>query len=875
MLRQLFNRLRAKRAFETDMSEEMRVHIQMQLDANLAAGMDPDEARHRAQRQFGHVEGFKEECRDGQRSRWIEECLHDARYGFRMLRKHRGFTVITVLTLAIGIGATTTIFSIVNNIVLRPLPFPDSGRLATVFDSRLPKFPQLPVSVKSYLEWKKQATTLQSAALNTNRPFVMTGAGEPARKFAYLVTPEFFNVLGVPPFMGRTLTSDDGVAGRNNVMVLNYKFWVSQFNSDPDVVGRKVLIDEKPVTIVGVMPPSFYPESMTDPWAFMPLVFEPRDIENYNGRFARSIVRLKPGVTFEQAASELTLIEQRLAAQFPNAKTTGITVIPMLEQRVGRVRPLLFTLLGAVGFLLLIACVNVANLLLARSTSRQREIAVRTALGASRARIIRQLLCESVLISLLGSVVGVALAYLSKDFLLSFGPLDLPRSKEIAIDGTALLFTCGLGALTGIGFGLAPALHATRINLPEVMKDGGRGSSDGGRRMGVRGFLVVCEVGLALILLISAGLLIRSFDQMRHVNLGFEPGEGVTFTTGLILPQSDYGSPEKLVAFADRVTTRVAEVPGVQAAALTTGAPDLNWRRTGIEIEGRPDPKWMEEPPTSYYITTPRYFDILRIKLHSGRLYDEHDRPDTRRVAVVSEGFVRKYFPNENPLGKHIRPYDNPPWREIVGIVGDVREDGPVRPSSQLQLYEPYVQKPVSFVTLLFRADHKLAGLRGSVRRALDEVDRNLPLSTLTDPLDMFLRDSVANQRFTLFILGVFSVVALLLSALGIYGVVAYSVTQRTQEIGIRMALGAQAADILRMIFSQTGRMILLGLALGIAGALAATRLLGSILFEVGAQDPITFTAVPILLAGVALLACWIPARRAARVNPLVALRHE
>ena len=874
LLRQL-RALFRKETLDREMSEEMRAHLELQTERNIRAGMDPDAARYKAQRQFGHAEGIKEVARAQWGIPWLEEIAADVRYGARQLRRAPGFATVAILTLAIGIGATTAIFSIVNSVVLRSLPYPAAGQLAVVFETQPPKSARLGVSPKSYGEWRKQATSLQGCAIFQNMPFVMTGVGEAIRRFGFVVTTDYFNVFGVQPILGRTFVPEDGVDGRNNVTVLNHKLWVSQFNSDPGVIGRKVILDNTSYTIIGVMPASFLPEQMTDPWLFVPMVISPKMAENFQARFFKSIARVKPGTTLEQATTELNVIAARLAANYPDTnKGFGVALEPMLDNQIGSVRPLLLTLLGAVGFLLLIACVNVANLLLARASSRHKEIAVRAALGASRGRIIRQLLSESLSLSILGSALGIVLAYASKNLLLGFAPLGLPRLSGVGIDGTALLFTCLLSAITGVGFGLAPALQATRINLPEAMKDGGRGASEGGTRLRLRSALVVLEVSLALVLLLNAGLLIRSFNRLHQVDMGYELGVGVTQSNSFILTSQNYSTPEKVAAFSDRLIARISAVPDVESAALATAHPMFFRRRRIVIPEGQTNVLPTDLEPASYYSVTPAYFGIFRIKLRYGRLFDERDRPGGAPVAIVSESFVHKYFPTGNPLGRRVQMSGNPTWKEIVGVVNDVREDGPAGPVS-LQVYEPFAQQPSQFVNLIFRLERPIAGIRKTLRAALDSVDPNLPLNDMKDGMDLFWLSAIGNQRFALFIFSIFSGVALLLSAIGIYGVVAYSVSQRTQEIGIRMALGAQARDIMGLILGQTGRLVVLGLVIGIASAIASTRLLTSLLFEVGAQDPVTFVIVPLLLAAIAFLACWLPARRATKVDPLVALRHE
>ncbi|MDB6093467.1 MAG: hypothetical protein JWM32_1029 [Verrucomicrobia bacterium] len=824
---------------------------------------------------LGYLAAVGTKRRDRRGLPWLEDLLQDFRFGARMLRKHPGFTAITVATVAVGIGATTAIFSIVNGVVLRPLPYPDSGRLVAIYETQLPKVPQLQVAPKSFLEWKRQGTTLQYSALNQNMPFVMTGAGEAVRRFGFMVTAEYFAVMGVQPILGRTFDENDASAGRNDLAVLNYKSWVSLFNSDPAVIGRKIRLNNQLFTVIGVMPQSFLPEIMTDPWLFVPMAIGPRLAEDYQAHWFRGIGRIKPGVTLEQASSELNLIAQRLGELSPETnKGLGVSLVPMLENQVGNVRPLLLTLLGAVGVLLMIACVNVANLLLARAGSRAREIAVRSALGASRGRIIRQLLCESLLISLAGSALGIALAFVSKDFLLGFAPIGLPRAAEVAIDGWALLFTCVLSAVTGLGFGFVPALQASRVNLPAAMKDGGRGASDGRARMRLRSVLIVAEVALALVLLFNASLLIRSFNRLRQVEMGFEVGRKVTYSTSFILTSGDYATPEKLVTFSDRIIAQFSRIPGIKAVTLASAHPMFFRSRRGIFIEGRPHLQPTDALPANHYVVTPAYFEIFRIRLQRGRLFDEHDRADSNAVAIVSQGFARKYFPDGNAAGQRIQLLGRgeTQWREVVGVVNDVREEGPAVASME-QVYEPFAQRPTNRANLIFRLDHPIAGLRSTLRAALDAVDPDLPFSDMKESMDFFWNSTIGNERFALFLFSVFSGIALLLCSMGIYGVVSYSVTQRTQEIGIRMALGAQVRDVLMLVFTQTGRMVGLGLVIGLVGAFASTALIAKLLYEVSPHDPMTFLAVPAVLAAVAFVACAIPARRAAQVSPVAALR--
>lgn len=859
-----------RRRDETEMAEEMSFHLESETAVARERGLPEDEARQSAARAFGGIEQAKEEAREARRTRWIEEILQDVRYGLRMLRKNPGFTTITVLTLALGTGATTAIFSVVNGVVLRPLPYRNAHELVSVRAMNADDNWLLP-SRMSARAWAEQSESVASFATASYWPTIMTGEGEPSRHFGLRLSPNYFSTLGVQPILGRDFLPEEGTAGRDNVVILSHRLWVTRFNGRPDVVGRKVLFDDRPCTVIGVLPDNFMPETITDPAIFSP------DATVYGettrqGRLVEVVGRLKAGYTVEQAGREVQVISARLALESPDTnKGWGARVIPLLDAKVAETRPFLWMLLGAVGFLLLIACVNVANLLLARSSARAKEIALRAALGASRGRIIRQLLWESILIALLGSLLGILVAKGAMGLLLSHAPLSLPRVHEIAIDATAFAFSCGLAVLTGIGFGLVPALQASRTNLPAVMNDASRGSSEGGRGLRLRSALVVAEVSLALVLLMAAGLLMRSFVRLQEVPLGYDPG--VSYVSKMMLPLSRYPSVDHRVQFVNHAIERLSAVPGVEAVVFSTIYPSYGSSSRPIEIESRPDIDPRVAPMPGFFASTPDYFPALKIPLRQGREFTIRDDPRSPPVAIVSRSFAEKYFPSTNPLGQRIRPAEpKQPWREIVGVVEDVHDRGPLldRP---FQVYIPYAQEPTINPSLMVRVTGEFAGLEPLLRRAIGPVDPAMPLSFVGLGLREFMNETIAPQRYALFLFMVFAGVALLLCALGIYGVVAYSVTRRTHEIGIRMALGAQRGDILRMIFSQTGRMVGLGLALGVIGAFAATRLISTLLFGIGTHDAATFVAVPALLGLVALAACWIPARRAAKVDPMIALR--
>jgi putative ABC transport system permease protein len=798
--------------------------------------------------------------------------MQDLRFAARQLGKAPGFTAVALLTLALGIGACTAIFSVVNSVLLRPLNYPEPDRLVVLRETNLPQFPQFSVAPGQYFEWQKQATSFESLATRNGGSYNLTGRGEPLRVAAQRISANYFTTLGVHPAMGRDLLPEEDAPGKEKVAILSYGFWLAQFGGRTDVLHETVQFNGQPFTIIGVMPKSFQPGSLTE--VFTPAAFTAEEHQNHGGHYISVIGRLKPGVSIEQARGEMNLIADRLAKQYPDSnKGWGVKLTPMLEAAVGDVRPVLFSLLGAVGFLLLIGCANVANLLLARASARAKEIAVRTALGASRRRIVRQLLTESMLLAVLGGVLGILVAQWGTSALLSFAPESLPRMHEIALDGRALGFTCALALVTGVGFGLVPAFQATRLNLNEALKDGGRGSSEGGRRQRVRSALVVAEVAIALVLLVGAGLLIRSFARLQDVSPGFQPRDA--FAISLSLPEKKYGTGEQQAQFVEQATAALAALPGVQFAGLSHVVPFTGSDYVlSFTIDGRPPIEPADQPSANYYAATPDYFKAMGIPLQRGRFFTTHDVAKAPRVAIINESMAKKYFPHEDPLGKRINITNGPDtWREIVGIVGDTKHyrlDGDVTD----QMYEPFAQAPLPFMTFVVRTAGASPDLPVAARAAIYAVDPDQPVASIR-PLAQLIADSVARQRFTMFLFAVFSAVALLLAAIGIYGVMAYSVTQRTGEIGIRMALGAQRGDVLRLILTQGGRLVVLGLGVGLIGALLLTRFLSSLLFGVSAYDPLTFAVIALLLAAIAGVACLLPARRATKVDPMVALRNE
>jgi putative ABC transport system permease protein len=798
--------------------------------------------------------------------------MHDIRFALRQLLKSPGFTIVAILTLGLGIGACTAIFSVVNGVLLRPLAYPAPEQLVLLRESQPPEFPEFSVAPPNYLDWQKLTRSFTALTAYRSQAYNLTGDGEPSRLNGQRVTSAYFSVYGVAPKLGRDFRPEEDSVAQGKVVILSHGLWQSQFGGSADVLNRTVQLNGEPYTIVGVMPADFQRSSPTQLWAPMAFSDQDRAADNRGAHYINVAGRLKPGVSLEQAQSEMNVISRQFAQQYPDTnKGWGVTVFRLTDYTVRDVKIVLYTLLGAVGCVLLIACANVANLLLARANGRMREISIRSALGADRGRIMRQLLTESVVLALLGGALGILVAKWGLDALLAFAPANLPRAKEIGIDGGAMGFTLALSLLTGLVFGVAPAWLATGHNLNETLKEGTRGSTESGRRW-FRSGLVVAEVALSLLLLTGAGLLVRSFLQLSAVRPGFEPANATVVS--LALPGRKYGAPEKQRQFADAVLASLRNLPGVQAAGLTHAMPLIgDWVLT-FNIDGRPPIEPSAQPNTNYYAVSPEYFKAMGIRLLRGRLFTEQDNEKAPRVAVINDTLARQQFPNEDPIGQRINISNGPDaWREIVGIVADVKQYG-VDKEATMQSYEPFAQAPFSNLTVILRTAGDAQALPPAIRTQVFAVDKDLPVSSIK-PLEVILADTVSRQRFAMLLLTVFSLVALLIAAVGIYGVMAYSVSQRTGEIGIRMALGASTGDVLGLVLRQGLGVIGTGLGLGLLAAFFAGRFLESLLYRTSAHDPLTLAAIALTLGIVAFVACLIPARRATRVDPLVALRSE
>jgi putative ABC transport system permease protein len=809
--------------------------------------------------------------------------LQDIRFGLRMLLKSPSISIVATVALALGIGANTAIFSVVNAVLLRPLPFPEPESLVSIFETNTQRGLQRGShSYPNFLDLRAQNTTLERVCSYHGADYVMTGRGEPARLQGLVATADLFPLLGVAPALGRTFHPDEDKPSGSRVVILSHALFQKRFNSDPSILNQAITLEGRSFTVVGVMPPGFEFPIQNDPVELWTTIAgdasgdEP--VTGMRGaHFLRVIGRLKPGVTSEQAQAELTTIATRLEQQYPDTNThAGLRLDSALTALVGDVRPTLLIMLGAVACVLLIACANVANLLLARATSRHKEMAIRTALGASRMRVVRQLLTESVLLSLLGGAVGLLLAVWWSDLLVALGKDDIPRAVQVGMDWRVLGFTLGLSLLTGVIFGLAPAFHSSKSELVETLKEGGRGTSEGARRNRVRNVLVVSELAIAVVLLVGAGLLIKSLWRLRNVNSGLQPENILTFNVGL--PEIKYNSERQGRFFVD-LKSRLESMPGVQSASTIFPLP-LSGDRFSIsfDIEERPVPP-KDQPSADLFSTGVGYFRVMGIPVIKGRDFDDRDKHGSTPVLIITETFARQHFPNEDPIGKRIRPGiatyegERSTMREIVGVVGDVR-NRTLNTEPKAAYYMPQAQLPFSQMVAVVKTVNDPHSLISGVTKEAAAMDPDIPLFGVKSMED-YLSTSVAAPRFNTTLLSIFAAVALVLTVVGLYGVMSYSVAQRTNEIGIRLALGAQSRDVLMMIVKQGSTLILLGLAIGLLGAFALMRLIASLLFGVTAKDPFTFVAVAALLALVALLACYVPAWRATKVDPMEALRCE
>jgi putative ABC transport system permease protein len=880
------DRLRALRRRESVINEidrEMRSHVELQVEANIRAGMSPEEARQKAMRSFGNVNRAVDAAYDVKGGGLFETLFQDIRYGIRMLAKHRAFTAIAVITLALGIGANTAIFSVVNELLLRPLPFRDAERIVMLWEVNPSGRHQNTASRANFRAWRAQSSSYQQIAAFSDQRFNVTGDGEPEELSVQFGTPELFKVLGVDPILGRTFLPEDDGAGRPPVAVLSYGLWQRRFGGQPGVIGQPITLGGVKYTIIGVMPSNFQfhikSRSGTgrpaELWSILPMPLGAG--ANERGRFLSTVARLKDGVTVEHADAELRTIAARTSDEFPEFnKNFSAEVLPLREQFFGNVRRPLWLMLGAVGFVLLIACANVANLLLSLATTREKEIAVRAALGARRVRIVRQLLTESLLLALFGSALGLFLAWLGIKALVAISPKDLVSLQNVGLNVTVLLWTLGVSLLTGIIFGVAPALHISRLNLNDSLKEGGKsetGQASGSRRL--RNALVVSEIALAVVLLASAGLLIRSFIRLQQVDRGFQTDNILTMVVRL--PDAKYREDPQVVGFFNQALEKIRHLPTVRSAGMINFLPLYGGlgSGTGFKILGQPEPPPGQGPVCDVRVVDSEYFSTMGIPLLRGRNFSAAELKESKHVILINEALARSYFSGSEPIGQRldVTMFDTPQPAEIIGVVGNVRYDSLIDQSPPA-VYFPHPDLTYSFMTLVIGTDGEPTAIAPAVQRAIRELDPNQPVSDVRT-MNQVMSEWVSRSRFNTLLLGLFAALATLLSAVGIFGVMNYSVALRTREIGLRLAVGAQPRQVLLLILRQGLLLTVVGVVFGLAAAFALTRLLSGLLFGVTAVDATTFTTISVLLVIVSLLACYLPARRAMRIDPLRALRYE
>jgi len=879
-LRSLFH----KDNLEHDMNEELRFHFEMETKRHIERGMSPAEARVHALRDFGGVEKFKEECRDVRGGRLIESLLQDLRYSTRMLVKNPAFTLIAAITLALGIGANTAIFTVVNTVLLRPLPYPESDRLVMVGERNSNQTSNAnrdagldSVTPPNFVDWISQNQAFESLAAFTNQDFNLTGVGDPERLQGQRVSASLFPSLGIAPMAGRVFLSEEDLLGAQRVVVLSHELWQRRFGGDSSLIGRTLTLDNEVYTVIGIMPPGFsFPSQETELW--VPMAFNASELNNRAAHFLSAMGRLKPGATLAQAQEQMDLIAGRLEQAYPATNTgVGVRLVSLSESMVANSRLVLIILLGAVGFVLLIACTNVANLLLARAAVRERELAIRAALGAGRLRLVRQLFTESVSLALLAGVMGTLLALWGIALLKTFNPGTIPRLNEVSIDWRVLSFTLGISLLTGVVFGLAPALQVSSLNLNRTLKESGRGAG-GAAGNRVRGLLVILEVALSLVLLVGAGLLIKSFLRLQNINPGFKPEHLLTMRVDLSAAKA--GELHQIASFYQQILEKVQTIPGVQSAGVINLLPVASSGMVaGLTLEDKPDAEPGQPILANYRVISPDYFSAMGISLLKGRGLSDQDTANSLGVVVINQTLARKYWGDENPLGKSLKLDSRSsasPWLTVIGVVGDVRQSE-LRADPAPEMYIPYTQPHRRYArprTLVVRTTADPLSVVAAVKSQIWSVDKDQPVYSIRS-MEQILSGSLAPRRFNMLLLGFFATIALALAGVGIYGVVSYAVSQRTQEIGVRMALGARQTDILRLVVGRSMMLVLIGIACGMLAAFALTRLISGLLFGVSATDPLTFALIALVLTSVALLACYLPARRATRVDPLVALRYE
>ena len=880
--------LRLAPALEAEIVEELAQHLEQVYERSLKSGASEAEAKETALLELSGddlLKGIQHSQKPVHhapiletpgRPNMLADSLHDLRYALRTLRKNPGFTIVAIFALALGIGANTAIFSVVNTVLLRPLPYEDPEQLVLVWeDATKHGHPRDVPTAANFIDWRDQNQVFEGMAAYNYESFNLTGTGDPERLHGRRVSADLFRLLEVDAKIGRVFTAAEDQPGSHYVVLISYGLWQRRFGGDPSIVGKALTLNGKSYAVVGVMPADFqFPTKDDQVW--VPIAFTPEQAADRTTHYLRVLARLKPSVTLSQAQTEMSTIGTRLQQQYPESNTdVGVAVTSLHEHVVRNIKPSLLILLGAVALVLLIACANVANLLLARAAVRQKEIAVRVALGARRWRLIRQFLTESVLLSTLGGIVGLAIAYVGLILLRSFIPENISQAREITIDFKVLGFTLLVSVVTGVLFGLAPAIQALRFNQIETLKEGGRDAATGGSSKRLRSLLVTAEIAISLVLLIGAGLLINSFLRLRNVDPGFRVDNLLTMS--IVLPEPKYEEAERRSAFYSELIQRVEALAGVRTAAVTAGLPLYSQGSSiTMEIEGKPEPPPGQKPTFVATIISPEYFDTMGIPLIKGRQLTEQDTRTSPTVVVISETMARQCWPNEDAIGKRIafgkvrKPED---WIQVIGVVKDVRRL--LTMDQKPQMY--FSHKQTDFFPpqdLVVRTDVDPTSIAASVRKVVWEIDQDQPVSDIST-MEEILADSIARQRFSMLLLAIFAGVAMVLAGVGIYGVMSYSMAQRTHEIGIRMALGAQTGAVLKLAVGHAMKLVIIGIVVGLIASFALTRLMATMLFGINATDPTTFTLISLLLVAVAAVASYIPARRATKVDPIIALRYE
>ena len=885
--RSLLRNLLSSRRVDADLDREVRAHLDLLIDENLRAGMGRAEAERAARLELGGVEQVKEQVRDHRLGNWLQSVFGDVRYALRQLRKNPGFTTVAILTLALGIGANTAIFSVVDGVLLRSLPYRDPGRLVMVWErNSVVGNPYNTVSPPNFLDWQVRNSVFSGMAYVCDVRNNLTGQGEPEEVVVQAVSANFFSVIGVEPILGAGFTPENGTKGHDDVVVLSFSLWQRRFAGDPKIIGKSILLNGKPQTVVGVAPENYAwlvkDGSLTGgkPQIWTPFVFPPAyAVHKDMGRFISVVARLKPDVTLAAARSQMKSIATQLEIEYPNAnRHWGVNVVPMAEQVSGSLKPALLVLFGAVLFVLLIACANLSGLLLARAGGREREIAVRTAIGASSWRITRQLLVESMVLAILGGVAGGALAIWGTNALLAATPSNLLELRAVRVNVRVLLFSTLCTLTAGLLFGFVPSYFTAWSRSAQRLREAGRGTSAAVRSVAARNVFVIGQLSLALVLLVGSGLLVRSFLRLVAVEPGFQVKNLLTFK--VTLPDARYSTDSARVQLFQQLLAKIAAIPGVSSVSMESFPPLTGLgAATDVHVLSQPAGPHGELPGANVRVVGSDYLRTMGIPLRAGRFFTPQELQEEKHVTIVNHAFVDKYLNGTQPLGQKLAIYMKSLTEseltpsEVIGVVGDVHQMG-LDATPDPTVYWPHPELVMSQMTVLVRTSSDPIPMVPAIRDELHQLDTELPMASVAT-MEQLLGDSLARSRFTMLLLGVFAGFALLLAAIGIYGLIAYSVTQRTQELGVRMALGAQMEDILRLVLAQGARLIVAGAVLGTVAAAGLSQLMKSLLFAVQPLDPFTLSAVPLFLSLIAFAACYVPARRATKVDPMVALRYE